>query len=46
MFGPALNKHLRFIIPLVEKKKELAAKGKIESLLEVLVNNGGDAAKR
>jgi len=29
MFGPALNKHLPHIIPLVQKKQELASQDRI-----------------
>lgn len=45
MFGPALNKHLRHIVPLVLHKADLVKKERIDELFKVLVRNGGDEAK-
>jgi hypothetical protein len=46
MFGPALNKHLPYIIPLVQKKQDLANPERIGSLKQTLEKNGGDDAKK
>ena len=45
MFGPALNKHLRHIVPLVLHKADLVKRERIDELFKVLVRNGGDEAK-
>ena len=45
MFGPALNKHLKHIVPLVLKKATLVNKERINDLFKVLVAYGGDEAK-
>ena len=44
MFGPALNKHLIHILPMVQKKKDLANKERIDNLRQTLVKNGGEDA--
>eukprot|EP00350_Pseudokeronopsis_sp_OXSARD2_P009056 CAMPEP_0170550984 /NCGR_PEP_ID=MMETSP0211-20121228/8998_1 /TAXON_ID=311385 /ORGANISM="Pseudokeronopsis sp., Strain OXSARD2" /LENGTH=85 /DNA_ID=CAMNT_0010857855 /DNA_START=591 /DNA_END=846 /DNA_ORIENTATION=- len=44
-FGPALNKHLPLVIPLIKKKQELASKERIQELKEILIMNGGDEAE-
>ena len=46
MFGPALNKHLPHILPLVKKKQDLAAKDRLLSLKDTLETNGGEDAKK
>lgn len=46
MFGPALNKHLPHIIPLVQKKQDLASVERIGLLKETLIKNGGDEASK
>ena len=45
MFGPALNKHLKHIIPMIKKKQDLASKQAIQSLKDTLIQNGGNDAK-
>ena len=45
MFGPALNKHLKHIVPLVLSKADLVKRDRIDDLFKVLVVNGGDEAK-
>ena len=45
MFGPALNKHLKHIIPLIAKKRDLASSQAIAALRDTLVSNGGEAAR-
>lgn len=44
-FGPALNKHLPIILPLIRKKQDLASKERIGELKEALMANGGQEAK-
>ena len=46
MFGPALNKHLPVILPLIKKKQDLASGERIQSLKDTLIANGGDEAKK
>ena len=41
MFGPAINKHLPHILPLVKKKQDLVGTERIASLKETLIKNGG-----
>jgi hypothetical protein len=45
MFGPALNKHLPHILPLVKKKQALASDERIQTLKKTLIQNGGDEAE-
>jgi len=42
MFGPALNKHLPVILPLVIKRQALASDARIELLKQALLENGGE----
>ena len=44
MFGPALNKHLPIIIPLIQKKQDLANDERIANLKTTLRSNGGKEA--
>lgn len=44
MFGPALNKHLNIILPLVQKKQDLANNERIANLKATLNKNGGQEA--
>jgi|TARA_B110000285_G_scaffold208970_1_gene249581 hypothetical protein len=46
-FGPALNKHLPVILPLLRKRPELV-KGspKVNELIEMLRSNGGKEADK
>jgi hypothetical protein len=46
MFGPAINKHLPHILPLVKKKQELADPERIKTLRDTLVRNGGEEAEK
>ena len=46
MFGPALNKHLPVILPLVAKRHKLANPERIEALKEALLENGGKEAQK
>lgn len=45
-FGPALNPHLRVILPLVAKRQDLASDERIRSLSECLVKYGGREAEK
>lgn len=45
-FGPALNKHLPIILPLVQKRQLLANEERIQNLVEALLFNGGDMAQQ
>ena len=44
-FGPALNKHLPILLPLVAKRQDMANDERIHRLKEALIYNGGDAAE-
>ena len=44
-FGPALNKHLPILLPLVAKREQIANDERIHRLKEALIFNGGDAAE-
>ena len=44
-FGPALNKHLPVILPLVAKRQDLASDERIGRLKDALCFNGGDQAE-
>jgi len=44
-FGPALNKHLPILLPMVAQRKDLADKARISQLVDVLCFNGGDEAE-
>lgn len=44
-FGPALNKHLPILLPLVAKRQDLANDERISQLKDVLCFNGGDEAE-
>jgi len=46
MFGPALNKHLPHILPLVKAKQDLASDERIATLVKTLKSNGGDDADK
>lgn len=46
MFGPAINKHLPHILPLIKKKQDLASDERIATLKETLIKNGGDDAEK
>ena len=37
MFGPALNKHLTHILPLIKKKQDLASDERIQNLKKTLI---------
>ena len=45
-FGPALNKHLPVILPMIQKKQDLASKERLGALKERLLQNGGHEAKQ
>ena len=45
MFGPALNKHLPIILPLVKNKQDLASDERIHTLKQTLGHNGGTEAE-
>mmetsp|Transcript_41814 Transcript_41814/g.55126 ORF Transcript_41814/g.55126 Transcript_41814/m.55126 type:complete len:92 (+) Transcript_41814:820-1095(+) len=44
-FGPALNKHLPILLPLIAKRQDLANDERIQELKDVLCFNGGDDAE-
>ena len=44
-FGPALNKHLPILLPLVAKRQDLANDERISQLKDILCFNGGDEAE-
>ena len=44
-FGPALNKHLPILLPLVAKRQDMANDERIHRLKEALIFNGGDDAE-
>ena len=44
-FGPALNRHLKNILPLIKKKQDLASTERIHDLKETLIRNGGEEAE-
>ena len=46
MFGPALNKHLPIILPIILKRAELAKGHHLKKLKDCLLENGGQDAKR
>ena len=46
MFGPALNKYLPYILPLIKKKQDLASSERICYLKETLISNGGEEARK
>lgn len=43
-YGPALNKYLYIIVPLMEKRKDKHTKDKISNLRQTLLENGGEEA--
>ena len=43
-YGPALNKHLHIIWPLIEKRCDKKSESKIEDLRVTLLENGGAEA--
>ena len=43
-YGPALNKHLHIIWPLIEKRRDIKSESKIEDLRVTLLENGGAEA--
>ena len=45
-FGPALNKHLPILLPLVAKRQDLANDERIHRLKDALTYNGGDEAEK
>lgn len=45
-YGPALNKHLHIIWPLVEKRKDKKSSEKIINLRNTLIENGGSEAAK
>ena len=45
-FGPALNKHLPVLLPLVAKRQDLANDERIQRLKESLSFNGGEEADK
>ena len=45
-YGPALNKHLKLIMPMVEKRNDKASAPKISELKNTLIENGGDEAAK
>ena len=44
-FGPAINKHLPVLLPLIAKRQDLADDARISQLKDVLCFNGGDDAE-
>lgn len=44
-FGPALNKHLPVLLPLIAKRQDLLGDERIAHLQEALVYNGGSDAE-
>ena len=44
-FGPALNKHLPILLPLIAKRQDFASDDRISQLKDVLCFNGGDDAE-
>ena len=44
-FGPAINKHLPILLPLVAKRQDLANDERIARLKDALLFNGGDEAE-
>ena len=44
-FGPALNKHLPVLLPLIAKRQDLCSDERILRLRDALCFNGGDAAE-
>ena len=45
-FGPALNKHLHIILPLVQKRQDLASNERIGMLRAALLEFGGTEAEK
>lgn len=46
LFGPALNRYLPVLLPLVAKRQGLASDERIASLKTALLENGGRDARR
>lgn len=44
-FGPAINKHLPILLPLIAKRQDLANDDRIGRLKDALCFNGGDEAE-
>ena len=45
-YGPAINKHLPILLPLVAKRQDLANDERIHRLKDILAFNGGDEAEQ
>ena len=43
-FGPALNKHMPVLLPLVAKRQDLANDDRIQRLIDAISFNGGEKA--
>jgi len=44
-FGPALNRHLNIVLPLIKRKQDLASSDRIHELKDTLIMNGGEEAR-
>lgn len=45
-YGPAINKHLHLIVPLIEKRNDKHSNEKIMKLRQTLLENGGEEAAK